>query len=64
MTVIGPKRRLMYADIAECVPEQFAEILHRLDEPSKERAGTRSNPKMGDAVVPTKRSIVWPRNRK
>jgi Anti-sigma factor NepR len=35
MAVIGRELRRMYADIvAEGVPERFAEILRRLDEPS------------------------------
>ncbi len=37
MAVIGRELRLLYADIvAEGVPERFAEILRKLDEPSKE----------------------------
>jgi hypothetical protein len=37
MAAIGRELRRMYADtIAEGVPERFAEILRRLDEPSNE----------------------------
>ena len=37
MRVIGRELRAMYAEIiAEGVPEPFAEILRRLDEPSTE----------------------------
>jgi len=37
MRAIGRELRLMYAGIiAEGVPERFAEILRRLDEPSNE----------------------------
>ena len=37
MAAIGRELRAMYADIiAEGVPERFAEILRRLDEPSSE----------------------------
>jgi Anti-sigma factor NepR len=36
MAVIGRELRRMYVDIiAEGVPEQFVEILRRLDDPSK-----------------------------
>jgi len=39
MVAIGRELRVMYADIvAEGVPEQFAEILRRLDESSGEDA--------------------------
>jgi anti-sigma factor NepR-like protein len=39
MVAIGRELRAMYADIvAEGVPEQFAEILRRLDESSSEGA--------------------------
>jgi Anti-sigma factor NepR len=38
MAAIGVELRRMYAEIiAEGVPERFAAILHRLDEPSNER---------------------------
>jgi len=37
MRALGRELRAMYADIiAEGVPERFAEILRRLDEPSNE----------------------------
>jgi Anti-sigma factor NepR len=40
MVAIGRELRAMYADIvAEGVPEQFAEILRRLDESSGEGLG-------------------------
>ena len=43
MVAIGRELRAMYADIvAEGVPEQFAEILRRLDESSGE--GARREP--------------------
>jgi len=39
MVAIGRQLRAMYADIvAEGVPERFAEILRRLDEPNDEGA--------------------------
>jgi hypothetical protein len=43
MVAIGRELRAMYADIvAQGVPEQFAEILRRLDDASGE--GTREEP--------------------
>jgi Anti-sigma factor NepR len=43
MKVIGRELREMYADIiAEEVPERFAEILRRLDEPSN--GGSKNDP--------------------
>jgi hypothetical protein len=46
MAVIGREFRAMYADIvAEGVPEQFADILRRLDELSGEDAGRDEPPR-------------------
>ncbi len=46
MVAIGKELRAMYADIvAEAVPEQFAEILHRLDESSGEAAKRDKSPR-------------------
>ncbi len=43
MRTIGRELRAMYADIvAEGVPERFAEILRRLDEPNNE--GSKNDP--------------------
>jgi hypothetical protein len=43
MAAVGRQLRVIYADIvAEGVPEHFAEILRRLDEPSNE--GSKNAP--------------------
>ena len=45
MEVIGRELRRTYADIiAEGVPERFAEILRRLDEPSNEGSKNERTP--------------------
>jgi hypothetical protein len=53
LAAIGRELRLIYADtIAQGVPERFAEILRRLDDPSNEGSPPPAAPSAGSQSDP------------